>query len=131
MADVIYLEVCRSNQAIMSYFLNPPVNPSSKMDYVPATSVELIYLNSLEDAIFKPGMVATLSDLEDFRKRLAANKAAAASKALATPGKLSQKAAQAPKKAVQSSSKVNPPATNNAAQANLIAALKKHRSNKK
>ncbi|WNC12088.1 hypothetical protein [Pseudomonas coleopterorum] len=131
MSEVIYLEVDRSNQAILSYFLELPANQSRNMDYVPATSVELTYLNGLEDFVFPPGMVATLSDLEDFRKRLAANKAAATSKAQATPGKPSQKAAQAPQKAVQSSSKATPPATNNAAQANLIAALKKRRSNKK
>jgi len=130
MADVIYLEVDRSNQAILSYFLELPVNQSRKMDYVPATSVELTYLNGLEDCVFPPGMVATLSDLQDFRSRLAANKAAVISKAQATPGKPSQKAVQAPQKAVQSSSKATPP-TNNAAQANLIAALKKRRSNKK
>jgi len=131
MADVIYLEVDRSNQAILSYVLELPVNQSSNMDYVPATSVELTYLNGLEDFVFPPGMVATLSDLQDFRVRLAATKAAATSKAQATPGKHSQKAAQAPQKTVQSSSKTTSPVTSNAAQANLIAALKKRRSNKK
>lgn len=131
MNDVIYLEVDRSNQAILSYFLELPFNQSSKVDYVPATSVELTYLNGLEDFIFPPGMVATLSDLQDFRARLAATKIATASKAQATLGKPSQKAVQAPQKAVQNSSKATPTETNNAAQANLIAALKKHRSNKK
>ena len=124
MSEVIYLEVSRSNQAILSYFLELPVNQSRNMDYVPATSVELTYLNGLEDFVFPPGMVATLSDLQDFRTRLAANRAVAPRKALATPSR-------APQKAVQSSSKATPPATNNAAQANLIAALKKRRSNKK
>ncbi|MNC78065.1 hypothetical protein D3C75_1301890 [compost metagenome] len=37
-----------------------------------ATGEELLFLNMLEDAIFAPGMVATLSDLIERRTRLQA-----------------------------------------------------------
>ena len=130
MSEVIYLEVSRSNQAILSYFLELPANKSRNMDYVPATSVELTYLNGLEDFVFPPGMVATLSDLQDFRTRLAANKAVAPRKALATPSKPSQKAAQAPQKQSESVSAPVPSTSNERRSASLIAALKQHRNHK-
>lgn len=75
----IYLEVDKSNQAILSYFSELPSTPSSTVDYVEATTEELSYLSALEDNVYPAGTVATLSDLTAFRdKRRAVAKAQAA-----------------------------------------------------
>lgn len=68
----VWLEVDKTNQAILSYFLEQPTTPSDTVDYVSATKDELFYLNSLEDFILPTGMVATLDDLEAHRERLGA-----------------------------------------------------------
>jgi len=70
----IWLEVCKDNGAILSYFLEKPESPSTTVDYVQATKDELLYLNLLEDNVHPAGMVATLSDLVSHRERLAATK---------------------------------------------------------
>lgn len=95
MADVIYLEVDRSNQAILSYVLELPTTPSNKVEYVPATHAELAYLNGLEDAVFAPGTVATLTDLTDHRARVKAAQAASKAKT-ALPQRPAPKASQKP-----------------------------------
>lgn len=72
MANNIWLEAVKSNGAILSYYLEQPTTPSTTVDYVEATGEELIFLNSLEDAIFAPGTVATISDLSAHRTRVQA-----------------------------------------------------------
>jgi len=72
MNDVIYLEVDRSNKAILSYFSELPAVQSSKVDYVQASPAELAYLNGLEEAVLPPGTVTTLDDLQSFRERVQA-----------------------------------------------------------
>jgi len=108
MNDVIYLEVNRSNNAILSYFKELPGTQSSKVDYVPATVAELAYLNGLEAGVLPPGMVSTLDDLQAHRERVqAAQKAKSANPIKATPAAPQQpaKAAHDTKKA-DSSQKV-------------------------
>lgn len=92
----IWLEVDKTNQAILSYFLEQPTTPSATVGYIEATQDELTYLSALEDAIFAPGTVATLCDLEAHRARIqAANKAKTTSpaKPLVTPPQQPAKAA--------------------------------------
>lgn len=117
--NTILLEVDKSNEAIMAYCLQLPDTPSSKYDYVVATRDELLYLSLLEDAIFAPGMVATLSDLYEHRARVAAKQAVATSLPKPTT-----------KPTQQPSSNAIPKTTNGNAKASLIAALRKHRSRK-
>ncbi|MEX3772252.1 hypothetical protein [Pseudomonas sp. MYb118] len=76
MTEKIWLEVDKVNRAIMSYYLQPPTSFSSKFDYIEATQDELIFLNALEEAVFAPGTVATLEDLEAHRERVRTAKAA-------------------------------------------------------
>lgn len=125
-SNTIWFKVDRSNEAIMAYCLQLSETPSSKYDYVEATQDELIYLSALEDAVFAPGMVATLSDLYEHRSRVAAAKKAKA----AAPTKPAYKAMQQPHKSGDKTSKTNSKASNDNAKATLIAALRKHRSNK-
>ncbi|WP_433738545.1 hypothetical protein [Pseudomonas putida] len=73
----VWLEVDKTNQAILSYFLEQPT-ASDKVDYIPATQDELTYLSALEDAVFSAGMVATISDLESHRTRVQTAKKAKA-----------------------------------------------------
>jgi hypothetical protein len=89
MANNIFLEVSKSNGAILSYYLEQPTTPSTTVDYVEATGEELIFLNALEDNFFAPGTVATLSDLTDHRARVQAAKKAKAP----SPAKPAAKAA--------------------------------------
>jgi hypothetical protein len=123
MTNNIYLEVDKSNGAILSYCLELPTTASHKVDYIPATKDELTYLSALEDAVFPAGMVATLSDLEAHRTRVQAAKAASPAKP----------EAKAPQQRPNSSSKpvsINPKTTNPDAKERFIAALKQHRLNK-
>ena len=99
----LWLEVDKANQAILSYFLVQPTTPSDKVDYVEATSEELLFLNMLEDAIFAPGMVATLSDLIEHRTRLQAARKAKP----AVPIKASPAAPQQPPKATKATTITN------------------------
>lgn len=86
MTNNIWLEISKSNGAILSYYLEEPTTPSTTVDYVEATGEELIFLNALEDAIFAPGTVATLSDLSAHRTRVqAAQKAKPALPVKAAP----------------------------------------------
>lgn len=68
MTDKIYLEVLKSNGALISYRDHFPGN-TAKYEYVEATQVELAWLNHYEDNVLPAGMVATLSDLMDYRAK--------------------------------------------------------------
>jgi len=68
MTDNIYLEVLKSNGALISYCDHFPGN-SAKYEYVQATQAELAWLNHYEDNVLPAGMVATLSDLMDYRAK--------------------------------------------------------------
>lgn len=103
MSNPIYLEVDRSNNAILSYFLELPVIHSNKFDYVQATTAELAYLNVLEEAVLPPGTVTTLDDLQSFRESLqAVQKAKPAAAFKATPA-----ASQSPAKATHTAKKAD------------------------
>lgn len=117
-SNLIYLEVDKSNGAIMSYFFELPLAKSTTADYVPATHTELAYLNALEDCILPAGMVVTLTDLEDHRKRVQAVKK--------TAGQTSQKRSESVSKATGT----NPSSTSNNAKASLIATLRRYRNSK-
>ena len=65
-----------------------------------ATGEELIFLNALEDSIYAPGTVATLSDLTDHRARVQAAKKAKAT----SPAKPLATAPQQPAKAASKAS---------------------------
>jgi hypothetical protein len=123
MTNNIWLEVSRSNGAILCYYLEEPTTASDKVDYIPATNDELTYLSALEDLIFAPGTIATLSDLTEHRTRLQAAKAT-------SPAKPAAKASQQPSKAAGQPVSTNPKTTNPDAKERLIAALKQHRSHK-
>jgi len=83
MSNNIWFEVSRTNGAILSYYLEQPTSTSTTVDYVEATGEELIFLNALENEIFAPGTIATLSDLSAHRARVqAAKKAKAATPAM-------------------------------------------------
>lgn len=69
MADNIYLEVLKSNGALISYCDHFPGN-TAKYEYVEATQAELAWLNHYEDNVLPAGMVATLSDLLDYRAKV-------------------------------------------------------------
>jgi len=114
----IWLEVDKNNGAIMSYFLQLPTTPSNKCDYIAATQDELIYLNALEDFVLPSGTVVTRSHLEEHRVRVKEEKA-----------KVFTNAPQKPSHGPDKTSN-NKPSTNTVARANLIAALKQHRSHK-
>lgn len=126
MPDNIYLEVDKSNGAIMSYCLHLPVTPSSKFDYVEATWDELIFLNALEDAIFTQGTVATICDLSEHRTRVRAAKVNAAM----TPIKVTPKPSLKLQSPAEKKSETNPPASKTNAKERFIAALKQHCSRK-
>lgn len=68
MADNIYLEVLKSNGALISYCDHFPGN-TAKYEYFQATQAELAWLNHYEDNVLPAGMVATLSDLMDYRAK--------------------------------------------------------------
>lgn len=67
MADDIYLEIDKSNGAVLSYS-NEKLK-SSTSEFIEATAVELDYLNHLEANVLPAGMVATWADLQDYRKK--------------------------------------------------------------
>lgn len=125
MPNNIYLEVSKSNGAILSFFLEKPTTPSTTVDYVEATGEELIFLNALEDAIFAPGTVATISDLSAHRTRVAA-----ANKAKATTTNPASKAPQQLSESDRKPNNTNPKTNNGNTKAGLISALRKHRSRK-
>lgn len=123
---IVWLEVDKTNQAILSYFVEQPTMPSDKFDYVQATKDELTYLSALEDAIFAPGTVTTLSDLEAHRSRVAAAK-----KIKATPTtKPVSKTTQKPSEDDSELGNTNQNTNNGNAKASLVSALRKHRSRK-
>lgn len=126
MTNNIWLEVSKSNGAILSYFLMQPTTPSDKVDYVEATPDELIFLDALEAEVFPAGMVATISDLTEHRTRVAVAKK---TKAI-SPGKPAPKALQQPSKAASKPNNASPQANNPDAKERFIAALKQYRSNK-
>lgn len=68
MAKTIYLEIDKSNGAILSFDYEKLQSKTS--DFIEATETELNYLNALEDNVFEAGMVATLSDLNAYRARV-------------------------------------------------------------
>ncbi len=68
MADTLYLEVDKSNGAILSYSITKLESKTS--EFIEATEAELNYLNALEDNVFPVGTIATLSDLQDYRARV-------------------------------------------------------------
>lgn len=68
MVDKVYLEVLKSNGALISYCDHFPGN-TAKYEYIEATQAELAWLNNLEDNVLPAGMVATLSDLLDYRAK--------------------------------------------------------------
>ncbi|VVM85499.1 hypothetical protein [Pseudomonas fluorescens] len=70
MSEMIYLEVDRSNGAILSFDYEKL--KSSTSDFIEATEAELNYLNHLENNVFPAGMVATLGDLQDYRAKVKA-----------------------------------------------------------
>ena len=103
MTNNIWLEVSKSNGAVLSYYLEQPTTVSDKVDYIEATKDELTNLSALEDAIFAPGTVATLSDLREHRKRVQeAQKAKPA-----VPIKASPAAPQQPAKATKAAAITN------------------------
>lgn len=99
MTNNIWLEISKSNGAILSYYLEQPTTPSTTVDYVEATGEELIFLNALEDSIYAPGTVATLSDLTDHRARVQAAKRAKAPSPAKPAATSPQQAAKAASKA--------------------------------
>lgn len=119
MTNSIWLEISKSNGAILSYYLEQPTTASDKVGYVEATRDELIFLDALEAEVFPAGMVATISDLTEHRTRVQAAKKAKAN----SPAKPVATALQQP-------SNANPQANNPIAKERFIAALKQHRSNK-
>ncbi|MDI3356888.1 hypothetical protein MO767_21435 [Pseudomonas sp. UYIF39] len=122
-SSTVWLEIDKTNKAILSYFLERPTAASDKVEYVQATQDELTFLSALEDAVFPAGMVATISDLEAHRSRVQAAKKAKA----AVPIGAASKGSQQP---VNSASKPNPQTNNQSTKERFIAALKQHRSNK-
>jgi hypothetical protein len=124
--NTVWLEVDTSNQAILSYFLEQPATPSSKCDYVEATNDELVYLSALEDFIYAPGTVATLSDLEAHRARVQAAKKTKPTVPTGAASNGPQQPVSTPSKPSNANRKTNNP---NAKQ-RFIATLKKHRPRK-
>ncbi len=121
----IWLEVDKSNGAILSYFLAQPTSPSNKVDYIRATQAELLYLNCLEDYVLPPGMVVTLSDLEKHRERVReVNKAKVI--AISTP----PKPLQTPEKGASKPSATAPSTKQNKAKESLIRAVRKRHGSK-
>jgi len=123
--NTVWLEIDKTNQAVLSYFLEQPTAPSNKVEYVQVTSDELLYLTVLEDVIFGPGMVATLGDLETHRARVIAAK-----KASVITAKPTSNAPQQHQNPNSSNSNNNPQTTKDNAKASLIAAMRNHRSRK-
>ncbi|OAK57782.1 hypothetical protein A3K88_22870 [Pseudomonas putida] len=106
----IWLEVDKSNGALLSYFLDRPTTQSTAVEYVEATQDELLYLNTLEDYILPAGTVVTLSDLQEHRERLQEAKRVKAAQHIKAvqkpPQKSSQDATAASKKQSDSKSTI-------------------------
>lgn len=116
--NIVYLEVDKSNLAIMSYYLNQPSN-TSQFEYVAATTEELTILNAIEDNLLAPGMIVTISDLYAHRTRVQAARDKAAKPAAKTPQRPSECAS------------VPTPSTSDVRRsASLKAAIKQHRNRK-
>lgn len=90
----IYLEVRKSDGAILSYFLERPTAQSATVDYVEATREELTYLSALEDNILPSGAAASLSDLQAHRSRVIEAKATKVAQHIAPAPKAAQKRSQ-------------------------------------
>lgn len=116
----IWFEVRKDNGAILSYFLEKPQAPSATVDYVQATTDELLYLNSLEDFVLPAGMVATLDDLQAHRERLEASK-----KSLALPAGSNKKPSQKPPQGVTGAGNNNQRATKKLTKAEFMSGFKK------
>lgn len=119
MADIpstVWLEIDKNNKAILSYFDSYPKAPSSKCDYIEATTTELTILDALEDFIWPAGTVATLSDLEGIRERIHTARQAAATPAAKAP--------QPPTKAASGPASTTPPISNEKAKASLLATMR-------
>lgn len=125
-SNKIWFEVDKSNGAIMSYCLQLPTTLSNTCDYIEATKDELLYLSALEDAVFAPGMVATMGDLQAHRTRVDAAKKAETAQTIIPASKASQQ----PHKGDSTPISANPKTNNENAKASLISALRKHRSRK-
>lgn len=67
MVDNIYLEIDKSNGAVLSY--SNEILKSSTSNFIEATAVELSYLNHLEANVLPAGMITTLADLQDYRTK--------------------------------------------------------------
>jgi len=109
-SNKVYLEVRKSDGAIVSYFLERPTAQSATVDYVEATQDELTYLSALEDYILSAGTVVLLDDLHAHRKRVYEAKAITAPK----PTGAAQKTSQKPSQSVTAAS--SKPAANNTAK---------------
>lgn len=109
-SNKVYLEVQKSDGAILSYFLERPTAQSATVDYVEATQDELTYLSALEDYILSAGTVVSLDDLQAHRKRVYEAKAITAPK----PTGATQKTSQKPSQSVTAAS--SKPAANNTAK---------------
>ena len=108
-SNKVYLEIRKSDGAILSYFLERPTTQSATVDYVETTQDELTYLSALEDYILPAGTVVSLDDLKAHRKRVYEAKAITTK-----PTGAVQKTSQKPSQSVTAAS--NRPATNNAAK---------------
>ncbi|AVH37524.1 hypothetical protein AL532_14845 [Pseudomonas monteilii] len=117
----IWLEVRKDNGAILSYFLEKPQAPSATVDYVQATTDELLYLNSLEDFILPAGMVATLDDLQAHRERLQAAK----KKSLTLPAGSNKKPSQKPPHSIAGATDNKQRATKKLSKAEFMSGFKK------
>lgn len=109
-SNKVYLEVRKSDGAILSYFLERPTAQPATVDYVEATQDELTYLSALEDYILSAGAVVSLDDLQAHRKRVYEAKAITA----LNPAGAVQKTSQKPSQSVTTAS--SKPATNNTAK---------------
>lgn len=125
-SNTIWLEVDKTNQAILSYYLEQPTSPSNKCDYVQATQDELTFLNALEDAVLPAGMVATLSDLQDHRARVQAAKKAK----VAQPTTPAPIASHKPSNSDSERSSNSLKKINDKAKSSLIRALRGHSPHK-
>ncbi|CAI3807584.1 hypothetical protein GLGCALEP_04733 [Pseudomonas sp. MM221] len=93
-SNKVYLEVQKSDGAILSYFLERPTAQSATVDYVEATRDELTYLSALEDYILSAGTVVSLTHLESHRKRVNEAKAAKAAQHIAQAREVAKKPSQ-------------------------------------
>ncbi|WP_322616413.1 hypothetical protein [Pseudomonas sp. BIC9C] len=67
MADALYLEIAKDSGAILSFSYEKLVSETS--DFIEANEVELNYLNHLEAKVLPAGIITTLADLQDYRKK--------------------------------------------------------------